>query len=128
VIEHFDTHPDAPIIANQPGLGALTGAGCSPRSRPAVGSCPSCSFLLRVHADHRLTGVLVRLHLLVDVTELDVTPYGAPQTASASADIKVLMNVTSIERSRSGDADASCSCRNLSRVDTRRCGHRVNLL
>jgi transposase len=26
VIEHFDTHPDAPIITSQPGLGALTGA------------------------------------------------------------------------------------------------------
>jgi transposase len=26
VIEQFDTHPDAPIIASQPGLGALTGA------------------------------------------------------------------------------------------------------
>jgi hypothetical protein len=39
-------------------------------------------------------------------------PYGAPQTASASADISALMNVLSIERSRSGDADSSCSCRN----------------
>ena len=26
VIEHFETHPDAPIITSQPGLGALTGA------------------------------------------------------------------------------------------------------
>ncbi len=26
MIEHFDTHPDAPIITSQPGLGALTGA------------------------------------------------------------------------------------------------------
>src|SRR5918999_830369 len=26
VTEHFDTHPDAPIITSQPGLGALTGA------------------------------------------------------------------------------------------------------
>jgi hypothetical protein len=37
-------------------------------------------------------------------------PYGAPQTASASADISVFTNVVSIERSRSGDADASWSC------------------
>ena len=42
----------------------------------------------------------------------EVSPYGAPQTASASADISVFMNVVSIERSRSGDADPSCSCRN----------------
>ena len=26
-IEHFETHPDAPIIASRPGLGALTDAG-----------------------------------------------------------------------------------------------------
>src|SRR3954453_19396414 len=38
-------------------------------------------------------------------------PYSAPQTASASADISVLMNVVSICRSRSGLAWASCSCR-----------------
>jgi hypothetical protein len=30
----------------------------------------------------------------------------------ASADIRVFMNVVNIERSRSGDADPSCSCRN----------------
>jgi hypothetical protein len=33
----------------------------------------------------------------------------APHTASASADISVLMNVVSSSRSRSGDAWASCS-------------------
>jgi hypothetical protein len=38
-------------------------------------------------------------------------PYGAPHIASASADISVLMKAVSIERSRSGDADASWSCR-----------------
>src|SRR5580704_17463841 len=38
-------------------------------------------------------------------------PYGAPQIASASADISVFTNVVSIERSRSKDADASWSCR-----------------
>src|SRR5919199_3168135 len=38
-------------------------------------------------------------------------PYSAPQTASASADISVLMKVVSIWRSRSGLAWASCSCR-----------------
>src|ERR671916_2870478 len=38
-------------------------------------------------------------------------PYSAPQTASASADISVLMKVVSICRSRSGLAWASCSCR-----------------
>src|SRR4029077_16657716 len=38
-------------------------------------------------------------------------PYGAPQTASASADISASMNVAGIERSRSGDADDSWSCR-----------------
>jgi len=26
-IEHFETHPDAPIITSRPGLGALTDAG-----------------------------------------------------------------------------------------------------
>jgi hypothetical protein len=40
-------------------------------------------------------------------------PYRAPQIASASADISVLTNVVSIERSKSGDADASWSCRKL---------------
>jgi hypothetical protein len=39
-------------------------------------------------------------------------PYGAPQTASASADISAWMNVESMSRSRSGDAVASWSCRN----------------
>jgi hypothetical protein len=38
--------------------------------------------------------------------------YWAPQIASASADISVLMNVDSIWRIRSGDASASWSCRN----------------
>jgi hypothetical protein len=41
----------------------------------------------------------------------DGVPYGAPHIASASADISVFTNVVSIERSRSGDADASWSCR-----------------
>src|SRR5215203_3196587 len=41
----------------------------------------------------------------------DRAPYSAPQTASASADINVLMNVVSICRSRSGLAWASCSDR-----------------
>jgi len=35
------------------------------------------------------------------------SPYAAPQTASASADMRVLMNVVSIERSKSGDAEAA---------------------
>jgi hypothetical protein len=33
VIEHFDTHPDAPIITSQPGLGALTSAPGARRDR-----------------------------------------------------------------------------------------------
>src|SRR4051812_48312104 len=45
------------------------------------------------------------------VRSAERVPYSAPQTASASADIRVLMNVVSICRSRSGEAWASCSCR-----------------
>src|SRR3954463_5860015 len=45
------------------------------------------------------------------VRSAERAPYSAPQTASASADISVLMNVVSICRSRSGLAWASCSCR-----------------
>ncbi|TCM40454.1 hypothetical protein EV648_113277 [Kribbella sp. VKM Ac-2568] len=40
------------------------------------------------------------------------TPYGAPQTASASADNSAWMNVPNISRNRSGDAIANWSCRN----------------
>ena len=47
----------------------------------------------------------------VDPVRAAASPYAAPQTASASADISALMNVVSIERSRSGDADSSWSCR-----------------
>src|SRR5918912_3676409 len=36
-------------------------------------------------------------------------PYGAPQIASASADISASANVCTIARSRSGLADSSCS-------------------
>ncbi len=36
-------------------------------------------------------------------------PYGAPQTASASADISASANVFTIARNRSGLADSSCS-------------------
>jgi hypothetical protein len=39
------------------------------------------------------------------------TPAHVP-TSRSVADISVLTNVVSIERSRSGDADASWSCRN----------------
>lgn len=42
----------------------------------------------------------------------ELVPYSAPQTASASADIRVSMNVVNSERSRSGDAAVRCSCRN----------------
>src|SRR3954454_4536184 len=45
------------------------------------------------------------------VRSAERAPYSAPQTASASADISVLMNVVSICRSRSGLAWASCSDR-----------------
>src|SRR5919205_1014791 len=38
-------------------------------------------------------------------------PYGAPQIASASADISASANVFTIARSRSGLADSSCSRR-----------------
>jgi len=38
-------------------------------------------------------------------------PYGAPQIASASADISASANVFTIARSRSGLADSSCSHR-----------------
>src|SRR5207342_2634566 len=41
---------------------------------------------------------------------LDI-PYGAPHTASASADINTSMNVYNNSRNRSGEADSSCSCR-----------------
>jgi hypothetical protein len=41
----------------------------------------------------------------------DAWPYGAPQIASASADMSASMNVDSNERNRSGDADARRSCR-----------------
>src|SRR4051794_9531577 len=47
--------------------------------------------------------------MLVRSTER--VPYSAPQTASASADMSVLMKVVSICRSRSGLAWASCSDR-----------------
>jgi hypothetical protein len=39
-----------------------------------------------------------------------VVPNGAPHNPSASAAINASMNVDSNERSRSGDADSSCSC------------------
>src|SRR3954468_9625604 len=45
------------------------------------------------------------------VRSAERAPYSAPQTASASADMRVLVNVVSICRSRSGLAWASCSCR-----------------
>src|SRR3954449_8824436 len=45
------------------------------------------------------------------VRSAERAPYSAPQTASASADISVLMKVVSICRSRSGLAWASCSSR-----------------
>jgi hypothetical protein len=45
-----------------------------------------------------------RLHLLIQIA--------GQQTASASVDMSALMNVVSIERSRSGAADSSRSCRN----------------
>ena len=45
----------------------------------------------------------------VDPLRADATPYSAPQTASASAESSVLMNVPSSSRSRSGLAWASCS-------------------
>lgn len=38
----------------------------------------------------------------------DTTPYGAPHTSSASADISVSAKVCTISRSRSGSADSSC--------------------
>src|SRR3954453_4579312 len=45
------------------------------------------------------------------VRSAERAPYSAPQTASASADMSVLMKVVSICRNRSGLAWASCSCR-----------------
>jgi hypothetical protein len=41
----------------------------------------------------------------------DGIPYGAPQAESASADISASRNEVSSDRSRSGDADSSWSCR-----------------
>jgi hypothetical protein len=40
-------------------------------------------------------------------------PYGAPQTASASADINASANVFTISRNRSGLAESSCSRKKL---------------
>src|SRR3954449_12222537 len=48
-----------------------TGSPFGRHSRPAAGNRPSCS-LLRIHADHRRTGGLMGLDLLVDVGELRI--------------------------------------------------------
>jgi transposase len=40
-IEHFDQHPDVEIITSLPGLGSLTGAGCSPRSATTDPASPT---------------------------------------------------------------------------------------
>ena len=55
----------------------------------------------------------------------DGIPYGAPHTASASAGISASTNVVSSDRSRSGDADATWSCRKRAGSILGFCGHRV---
>jgi hypothetical protein len=81
-----------------------------------------------VHA----AGPGVEVTMPVPVAGVDSLRAGHPvrgtETASASADISVLMNVDNICRNRSGDAWSSCSCRNHSGSNTGRGGHRVGLL
>jgi transposase len=55
-VESFERHPDAEIITSFPGLGSLTGAGCSPRSATTDPASPTHAHSRPTPGPHRSPG------------------------------------------------------------------------